>query len=262
LPLVIPATAPLLTGTRAVVYIAVPGEEGVYEGRDVVLGPRAGPYYLVREGLEEGDLVVVNGAFKIDSSLQIQGKPSMMAPESGEAAPLRSAQQDEGAPALDVPESFRGQVNAVLEAVLFVSDALAGDDMLNSRLNATHTRIALGAVDMTVLSPEAHDAWMKSAEGLTNSLDRISSAATIDEFRTAFSGLANAMEQVLKTFGPVRADPIYVMHCPMAFENKGANWLQRDDAVRNPYFGKAMFSCGEVISTVAPAVKTENPGHE
>jgi Cu(I)/Ag(I) efflux system membrane fusion protein len=84
-PLVIPASAPLLTGKRAVVYVALPQKEGAYEGREVVLGPRAGDYYLVREGLREGELVVINGNFKIDSSLQIQGKPSMMAPEGGAA---------------------------------------------------------------------------------------------------------------------------------------------------------------------------------
>ncbi|HAL92630.1 MAG TPA: efflux transporter periplasmic adaptor subunit [Verrucomicrobia bacterium] len=80
-PLVIPATAPLVTGPRAVVYVAAPDREGVFEGREVVLGPRAGAFYVVREGLREGEQVVVQGAFKIDSSLQIQGKPSMMAPE-------------------------------------------------------------------------------------------------------------------------------------------------------------------------------------
>ncbi|MBU1908825.1 MAG: efflux RND transporter periplasmic adaptor subunit [Verrucomicrobia bacterium] len=83
-PLVIPASAPLLTGKRAVVYVALPLREGAYEGREVVLGPRAGDTFIVREGLQEGEQVVINGAFKIDSSLQIQGKPSMMAPEGGD----------------------------------------------------------------------------------------------------------------------------------------------------------------------------------
>lgn len=86
-PLVIPATAPLLTGKRAVVYVALPGTEGAYAGRDIVLGPRAGDWFVVREGLQEGERVVVNGAFKLDSSLQIQGQPSLMAPGSG-AAPV------------------------------------------------------------------------------------------------------------------------------------------------------------------------------
>lgn len=79
LPLVVPATAPLVTGPRAVVYVAVPDRAGVFAGREVVLGPRAGDFYVVREGLREGEPVVVHGAFKIDSSLQIQGMPSMMA---------------------------------------------------------------------------------------------------------------------------------------------------------------------------------------
>ena len=52
-----------------------------FEGREIVLGPRAGDYYLVRSGLAEGESVVVRGNFKIDSALQLQAKPSMMSPE-------------------------------------------------------------------------------------------------------------------------------------------------------------------------------------
>lgn len=84
--LLIPASAPLITGKRAVVYVEVPGREGIYEGREIELGPRAGDYYIVRSGLQEGERVVVKGNFKIDSSLQIQGKPSMMAPDEGREA--------------------------------------------------------------------------------------------------------------------------------------------------------------------------------
>ncbi|NDY42622.1 efflux RND transporter periplasmic adaptor subunit [Dissulfurirhabdus thermomarina] len=86
-PVVIPASAPLLTGKRAVVYVAVPGRPGVFEGREVVLGPRAGEFYVVREGLHPGERVVTNGNFKIDSALQIQARPSMMNPEGGGPAP-------------------------------------------------------------------------------------------------------------------------------------------------------------------------------
>ena len=82
-PLVVPAAAPLLTGKRAVVYVALGA--GLYEGREVVLGPRAGDYYVVRKGLREGEEVVVNGAFKIDSALQIRAQPSAMYPAGGGA---------------------------------------------------------------------------------------------------------------------------------------------------------------------------------
>ena len=82
-PLVIPESAPLITGARAVVYVEVPGKPGTYETREVVLGPRAKGYSVVRHGLKEGEKVVVNGSFKIDSAVQILAKPSMMEPQGG-----------------------------------------------------------------------------------------------------------------------------------------------------------------------------------
>ncbi|MDP6518642.1 MAG: efflux RND transporter periplasmic adaptor subunit, partial [Planctomycetota bacterium] len=83
-PLVIPTSAPLITGRRAVVYVELPPEEGasgpsgIFEGREIVLGPRAGAWYVVKRGLLAGERVVVNGNFKLDSALQIQARPSMM----------------------------------------------------------------------------------------------------------------------------------------------------------------------------------------
>ncbi len=83
-PLVIPATAPLLTGKRAVVYVEEPGhDKPTYVGRVVELGARAGSEFIVESGLSEGERVVVSGNFKIDSALQIQAKPSMMNPQGG-----------------------------------------------------------------------------------------------------------------------------------------------------------------------------------
>lgn len=86
-PIVIPASAPLITGKRAIVYIAN-GAEGEYEGREVILGPRAGDHYVVLNGLSEGDRIVVRGSFRIDSALQIMGRPSMMTPAGTELTPV------------------------------------------------------------------------------------------------------------------------------------------------------------------------------
>jgi len=90
-PLVIPATAPLRTGKRAVVYVKVPNaERPTYQFREIVLGPAAGSSFIVAEGLKEGEHVVVRGAFRIDSERQLRGLPSMMnpsaAPSSGSGA--------------------------------------------------------------------------------------------------------------------------------------------------------------------------------
>jgi Cu(I)/Ag(I) efflux system membrane fusion protein len=83
-PVIIPATAPLLTGERAIVYVEDPhAEQPTYAGREVVLGARAGDYYIVEQGLSAGELVVVAGNFLIDSALQIQARPSMMNAHGG-----------------------------------------------------------------------------------------------------------------------------------------------------------------------------------
>jgi Cu(I)/Ag(I) efflux system membrane fusion protein len=37
------------------------------------------------------------------------------------------------------------------------------------------------------------------------------------------------------------------MHCPMAANNRGADWLQSAEELRNPYFGSAMLTCGEIV---------------
>ncbi|MDJ0783520.1 MAG: efflux RND transporter periplasmic adaptor subunit [Desulfosarcinaceae bacterium] len=85
-PLQIPATAPLITGRRAVVYVAVPGKSGQFEGREVRLGPKAQDHYIVLDGLTEGEFVVANGNFKIDSAVQILARKSMMAMPDGDLA--------------------------------------------------------------------------------------------------------------------------------------------------------------------------------
>lgn len=40
--------------------------------------------------------------------------------------------------------------------------------------------------------------------------------------------------------------PVYVLHCPMANNNLGSDWLSWEKEIRNPYYGEAMLSCGEV----------------
>ncbi len=76
--LLIPATAVLRTGRRAVVYVQSDKDPGTFEGRVVTCGPMAGEQQVIIDGLVEGERVVIRGAMRIDSSLQLMAKPSMM----------------------------------------------------------------------------------------------------------------------------------------------------------------------------------------
>ncbi|MCE7909965.1 MAG: DUF3347 domain-containing protein, partial [Candidatus Omnitrophica bacterium COP1] len=43
--------------------------------------------------------------------------------------------------------------------------------------------------------------------------------------------------------------PLKHSFCPMAFDNKGAYWIQTGDIIANPYFGSKMLRCGEIRKT-------------
>ena len=215
-PLVVPASAPLLTGKRAVVYVAL--GEGLYEGREVVLGPRAGDYYLVREGLREGEQVVVNGAFKIDSALQIRAQPSMM------NAPARTDPRDD-----ELNGHAHGPPAAVWTAYFAMQQALSEDDL-------PEAQAAAAALAADPASQEVGDA--------------ISKAVDLAAARQAFAELSTVLIRVARQ-GGVHAGPVHLFHCPMAFDNEGAAWLQQAMQTQNPYFGGQMYRCGSRRETFA-----------
>ena len=67
--LAVPLTSVIDTGERTVVY--VDRGKGVFEAVEVMVGARAGEYYPVLSGLNEGDRVVTAGAFLLDSETRL-----------------------------------------------------------------------------------------------------------------------------------------------------------------------------------------------
>lgn len=256
-PLVIPATAPLITGRRAVVYVEDPREPGRYEGREVELGPRAGEHYLVADGLAEGERVVTRGNFKIDSALQIMARPSMMNPvvspaaaaEHGshaeapteEADPLAALAEGER---LAAPEAFMKQVEKVYASYFDLQDALSHDKHGKARKRAKALDKALDRVEMGGLDETAHALWMRLAPGLRSAAESIAGSGEIETARREFEGLSTAVTALATRFGRMGGKPLLVYHCPMAFDFEGADWLQEKEGTENPYFGAAMFKCG------------------
>ncbi|GAC1475769.1 MAG: hypothetical protein NVSMB9_28830 [Isosphaeraceae bacterium] len=97
----VPESSVIDTGTRKVVYVE--SEPGVFEGREVVLGPHSGDRYPVLEGLNPGDKVAAAGAFLIDAETRLNsstGAPNPPAdddptPPSSTPLPPRSASNAE-----------------------------------------------------------------------------------------------------------------------------------------------------------------------
>ncbi|MFT4646986.1 MAG: Cu(I)/Ag(I) efflux system membrane fusion protein [Glaciecola sp.] len=251
LPLVIPATAPLFTGRRSVVYVKVPNQDApTYEGRVIVLGPRAGDLYVVSAGLIEGEEVVVSGNFKIDSELQIRAKNSMMNPAGAGPAPgldsegLPMAGKGAGKPlVLKPPVVFQEQLGLVLDRYLELPLELSLDR--DGKEAAEQLLQALKVVDMRILEGDEHMAWMAVQQGLLEKAEALVGAADMNARRVALSPFTEAFIPVLENFGYQRkGGPVGLFHCPMAFEDTGANWIQAEERTANPYFGSGMYRCG------------------
>jgi len=72
----------------------------------------------------------------------------------------------------------------------------------------------------------------------------------IQSMRENFALLSESLISIVSTFGSDGKISIYRAHCPMAFKNRGADWLQEKKEIANPYFGASMYGCGAVEETL------------
>ena len=57
------------------------------------------------------------------------------------------------------------------------------------------------------------------------------------------------MIRLANTFHPLENE-IYIQHCPMANNDKGADWISLEKEILNPFFGKTMLKCGFITDTI------------
>jgi len=265
--LAVPKTAVMWTGKRSVVYVKINSDQGVnFIMREVSLGPALGDSYIIEDGLTEGEEIAVNGTFSIDAAAQLAGKPSMMSPEGGQAMTGHnhggldmgeSESQEEHAIQPEATESKSLSVDRQAEEALqplYASylkwkDALTNDDFEEAQNMATNMKSVLDKINMSLFKGDAHNAWMDYQGKLSNSLEHVEHFSGIEQLRKAFQTVSATMIEMTNTFTPL-GETIYVQHCPMADNNKGADWLSREKEIRNPYFGSSMLTCGEVTKEI------------
>ncbi|MCP4092334.1 MAG: efflux RND transporter periplasmic adaptor subunit [Planctomycetes bacterium] len=252
LPLLIPSSAPLLTGDRAIVFVQLEDTElhgaSVFEARDVILGPRAGDYFIVLAGLHEGDHIVERGAFTIDSELQLRGKPSMMSPDSGaeddtnhEAIAPSTAEATEQ---ITASAHFRVANGKLLLEAAALGEALASDDFTASLLSATRLREILAPMKGVA----APDAAMVSLVSLRGTMAKAVATEDIEVLRVLFYDLQAPLVDLATRFGYLEVErELAIFNCPMALED-GGDWIDfKGDGVRNPYYGAGMLKCGTEV---------------
>jgi Cu(I)/Ag(I) efflux system membrane fusion protein len=98
----IPADAVIHSGTRNVVFVALP--DGKFQPREVRVGESSGEFVEIVAGLESGDGVVTRANFLVDSESRLRASLAALssgAPAPDAAGPARPPEAPPGAPAAD-----------------------------------------------------------------------------------------------------------------------------------------------------------------
>jgi Cu(I)/Ag(I) efflux system membrane fusion protein len=266
--LLIPKSSILWTGKRAVVYVKVPERESPsFLYREITLGPEAGNFYVVADGLMEDEVIAVNGVFKIDAAAQLEGKSSMMNPSGGKV----SLGHDHGSMSagedvekedhsehqtmeleqqvVEVEAEFKKQLQVVYDSYIKLTEAFVASDAKEAGKAARKVKSSLQDVDMSLLEGEAHVLWMKHLKVLESKITTISSGSDISIQRIAFAAFNDAFYASIKAF-ELQQGTVYYQYCPMANGDKGAFWLSNIEEIENPYFGDEMLKCGETRETL------------
>lgn len=136
----------------------------------------------------------------------------------------------------------------ILDEYLQLKDALVKTDAKQASVKATALHSSLTAMNMNTLKDKEHTTWMAVYQSLQNTVDRIKSSKDIEVQRSLFATLYSGMYKLTKS--TVNNKAIYVQHCPMALDGKGANWLSTEKQIKNPYYGSMMMNCGSVKETI------------
>lgn len=253
--LMIPKTAVMWTGSRSVVYEKKESDSGIsFQLLEVELGPLVGDHFVVKDGLEAGTEIAVNGTFSIDAAAQLAGKPSMMNPGGG-AAMTGHQHGDIKAPMAvtlktsDISIQTKAAVQKLVDRYIPLKDALVKDDLTEALKGAGILKKEFEATNMNLFTGEAHNYWMIVSKESIDLLNQFISAKNIEEARQYFKPLSIQMVGLVKNFGPFES-AMYVQHCPMADSNTGADWLSFDKEILNPYFGDKMLKCGSITETI------------
>jgi hypothetical protein len=141
-------------------------------------------------------------------------------------------------------------VNNVITAYLGVKNALITGNNNAAKSSARELLAAINTVPAKQFTPEQNTLWAAYTDKLQFDSRHISESAAIDHQREHFTSLSKNMFELVKGL-KLNTNTLYEQYCPM----KKATWLSESAAIKNPYYGNQMLTCGKTTETLAPVAK-------
>lgn len=139
--------------------------------------------------------------------------------------------------------------DAILSAYFDVKNALVSGNATTAGTKAKELLAALTSFTASQLTAADKGTWLKYTDKLQYDARHISENSDLAHQREHFGSLSQNMYAVTKSI-KLNTAPVYHDYCPM----KKLYWLSEYAAIKNPYYGNQMLTCGEVKDTL-PATK-------
>ena len=135
-------------------------------------------------------------------------------------------------------ESKTVQTSPLLSNYYNLKDALVKSDLKLASASAVDLAANISTTDNAAVTEENRAVLLKD-------VNAISTGKNLKEQRLHFAALSANMVELAKKV-KLSPDPVYQEYCPM----QKASWLSNNKAIKNPYYGNAMLTCGNVKATL------------
>lgn len=154
-----------------------------------------------------------------------------------------SSQKEEKSTVKEQAQNFT--ITPIIKDYLALKNALVADNDKAAANAGKQLFATLNKVDMKTIPANKHKEFMDVFENAKENAEHISdNAGKIDHQREHLASLSKDVSDLIALFGTTQK--LYQDYCPMYNDGKGAIWISEAKAIKNPYYGSQMLTCGSV----------------
>lgn len=140
----------------------------------------------------------------------------------------------------------KNELSQLFDTYFLLKDAFVDANQSEISKHISAFSKSVSNVQMDKLSHDAHKVWMDVMNNLKATSKQLSQEKDIEKQRVLFAKLAEPMYKLAQKAN--LGYTVYYQNCPM-FKG-GANWLSKDQNIKNPYYGNQMLTCGSTLETL------------
>lgn len=142
-------------------------------------------------------------------------------------------------------QDTKSPFNTLLSSYYDIKNDLIKSNSADAATHSGEFLKAISTIDMKALPAADMTAFMPLQEKLAFDARHISESKDIAHQREHFAGFSANFFKLAKAV-KLTDQAVYYAYCPM----KKSYWLSAEAAIKNPYYGSQMLTCGKVAETL------------